>query len=727
MSYFKALLGPKLLSNITAEDDFDIREYPDDEEQISSSCSTPPHAQDRGEGIAEPTRENDDDDDVLFIPSPAQKHGTHGAGGLDVDTHGSRERENDLASFGDASEEGEKGDDENENDDLNDEDPDHSLDNDEDRVSNNHEEDISSTMKRMKACEIEIPPMDEDHQHSELDPIGRADFYSNAHSPTSCSGFGDFGLSEDCFRGDHGNTTLVDTDKALHNRCVGVYVSDFKKPDDNFLAMLRQKYTFLRSKGVEVVFAWKHPRHDLDEDKEKERNNDERHGAKEFAQQNLSSSLSLQTSSNNDAAAVGEEHKGFFIDDEAVDDLTTNRRTWDAVTARMPWYLIPFANSSRQAEHLCKEFKVTILPVFMIFDDEGELITLDGRGKLMTDVEHAPWLAAADFHSGITGLASRAIIGPIGSFGPIASLSSVGNTDVRMSSKFPSPRSYGFSAGITRTRSQGELSDGESTTCSSMSRPRSPSATSNVNNIRFHKGPCDKALMEGVPILSHSALVPRLERYEKKAVTRSRSWSYHGGGFHPSSTGPLGPATSLNQSEASPTLRSRFDTRCRSLADRPLLHTADVGGSFVGSLAASPPGGLGLSSGGGGDHSGGLVAPTPVPHISPEQLIEAFPGNLSLMSRDPRGLRRPSLPRPAPMSAPSVVYALPTGESGRTSLASSLLEESSCVGDQLGAPFEGSLSKKWFTLNTSLHHPPMGGHAPGTRGTPKVASSGDLG
>jgi len=59
----------------------------------------------------------------------------------------------------------------------------------------------------------------------------------------------------------------------------------------------------------------------------------------------------------------------------------------------MPWLSLPYADRDRKAE-LSNRFSVRGIPTFVILDKEGNLITSDGRTKVMADADgkQFPWI-----------------------------------------------------------------------------------------------------------------------------------------------------------------------------------------------------------------------------------------------------------------------------------------------------------------------------------------------
>ena len=60
--------------------------------------------------------------------------------------------------------------------------------------------------------------------------------------------------------------------------------------------------------------------------------------------------------------------------------------------AEMPWLALPFSNRSLKND-VSKKFKVSGIPMFVILDTDGSVITTDGRTEVMGDFEgeNFPW------------------------------------------------------------------------------------------------------------------------------------------------------------------------------------------------------------------------------------------------------------------------------------------------------------------------------------------------
>lgn len=65
---------------------------------------------------------------------------------------------------------------------------------------------------------------------------------------------------------------------------------------------------------------------------------------------------------------------------------------YDNYYSEMPWLALPYAKRDLK-QQLCQKFGVTGIPNLVILDPEGNLITDNGRGKVMQDPtgEAFPW------------------------------------------------------------------------------------------------------------------------------------------------------------------------------------------------------------------------------------------------------------------------------------------------------------------------------------------------
>ena len=61
----------------------------------------------------------------------------------------------------------------------------------------------------------------------------------------------------------------------------------------------------------------------------------------------------------------------------------------------MPWCALPFSERTKEKE-LSKKFKVNGIPSLVVLDEDGSLITLDGRSKVTEDPtgQSFPWRTA---------------------------------------------------------------------------------------------------------------------------------------------------------------------------------------------------------------------------------------------------------------------------------------------------------------------------------------------
>ncbi|MDD2236055.1 MAG: thioredoxin-like domain-containing protein [Kiritimatiellae bacterium] len=82
-----------------------------------------------------------------------------------------------------------------------------------------------------------------------------------------------------------------------------------------------------------------------------------------------------------------QENKAFEVvlisDDRSAKDMQLHLKELN-----MPWLAVPLTDGSRQI-HLKQQFAVLGLPVLIIMDDRGQIITTDGRADVMRKKEQA--------------------------------------------------------------------------------------------------------------------------------------------------------------------------------------------------------------------------------------------------------------------------------------------------------------------------------------------------
>merc|ERR1712232_235192 len=86
-------------------------------------------------------------------------------------------------------------------------------------------------------------------------------------------------------------------------------------------------------------------------------------------------------------AYAGLKEKGFEVVFVSSDQ---DEEAWKGYYGEMPWLAVPFEDRDRK-EKLSERFKASGIPTLVILNSNGELITTDGRAKVMTEPENFPW------------------------------------------------------------------------------------------------------------------------------------------------------------------------------------------------------------------------------------------------------------------------------------------------------------------------------------------------